>query len=352
MPFEPLKIGNLTAKVPIIQGGMGVGVSLHRLAGSVAREGGIGIISTAQIGYRRANFEKNSVQENLAAIEEEFRKAKEIAQGGVLGFNIMVAQFQHEKIVKKCVEVGADVVISGAGLPIHLPELVADSKTKIAPIISSAKAAKILLKIWAKRYARTADFIIVEGPLAGGHLGFKYDELDSSLEKMDHELKAIMEIVKNYEKQFNLKIPIIFAGGVYTKKDIEHFIKLGCSGVQMATRFVGTVECDAPDSFKKCYLEAGKDDIEIITSPVGMPGRAIKNSFTEKISQRKIPVERCNNCISLKLCNRKDNPFCISKSLIAAVSNNTEDALIFTGANAHLVDEITTVKKIFEELNV
>ncbi|MDR0691143.1 MAG: nitronate monooxygenase [Streptococcaceae bacterium] len=222
MSFNPLKIGELTAKVPIIQGGMGVGISLHRLAGTVAKEGGIGILSTAQIGYQRADFEKNTMKENLIAIKEQFEKAKEIAKEGIVGFNVMVAQFGYEKIIKSCIEVGADVIISGAGLPINLPELVKGSKTKIAPIISSSKGVKVLLKTWAKRYERTADFVVIEGPLAGGHLGFKYDEIKTAIDNMDEEVKKIVKITNEYAKAFKINVPVIFAGGVYTKKDIKH----------------------------------------------------------------------------------------------------------------------------------
>jgi NAD(P)H-dependent flavin oxidoreductase YrpB (nitropropane dioxygenase family) len=350
MTFNPLKIGELTAKIPIIQGGMGIGVSLHRLAGTVASYGGIGILSTAQIGYQRPDFEKNTMKENLLAIKEQFEQAKKIADDGIVGFNVMVAQFCYETVVKRCVEVGADIIISGAGLPINLPELVEGSKTKIAPILSSSKGTKVLLKMWAKRYNRTADFVVIEGPLAGGHLGFKYDELVPIAKNMDEEVKKIVEIVNEYAEIFKTDVPVIFAGGVYTKKDIEHYLSLGCSGVQMATRFVGTVECDAPDDFKKRYLNAKKGDVEIMKSPVGMPGRAIKNRFTEVIKTKKIPIKKCRNCLSLKLCNRRDIPFCISEALLNAVNHRTEDALVFAGTNAYRVNEITTVKNILDEL--
>ncbi|MDR1013247.1 MAG: nitronate monooxygenase [Lactobacillales bacterium] len=350
MSFNPLKIGELTVKIPIIQGGMGIGISLHRLAGAVAKKGGIGILSTAQIGYQRADFEKNTIRENLLAIKEQFAKAKKIAKGGIVGFNVMVAQFGYEKIIKRCVEVGADVIISGAGLPVNLPELVRGSRTKIAPIISSSKGAKVLLKTWSRRYNRTADFIVIEGPLAGGHLGFKHEEIKAAIDNIDEEVKKIVKIANEYAQTFSTKVPVIFAGGVYTKEDIKHYLSLGCSGVQMATRFVGTIECDAPEDFKKRYLYASKDDVEIIKSPVGMPGRAIKNHFSSMIKTQKISIKKCRNCLSTKLCNRKDIPFCISEALLNAVTHQTEDALLFAGANVYRVNEITTVKKIIDEL--
>ncbi|MDR1521603.1 MAG: nitronate monooxygenase family protein [Streptococcaceae bacterium] len=350
MSFNPLKIGELTAKIPIIQGGMGVGVSLHRLAGAVAKKGGIGILSTAQIGYQRSDFEQDTMRENLLAIKEQFEKAKRIAKNGIIGFNVMVAQFGYERIIKCCTEVGADVIISGAGLPVNLPELVRGSKIKIAPILSSSKGTKVLLKTWAKRYHRTADFVVIEGPLAGGHLGFKYEEIKTATDNMDEEVKRIVEITYEYANLFNIDIPVIFAGGVYTKGDIKHYLSLGCSGVQMATRFVGTVECDAPEDFKNRYLNASINDVEIIKSPVGMPGRAIKNHFSSMIKTQKIPIKKCRNCLSTKLCNRKNIPFCISEALLNAVTHHTEDALLFAGANVYRVNEITTVKDIINEL--
>lgn len=350
MTFKPLVIDQLVAKVPIIQGGMGIGVSLANLAGAVGREGGIGILSTAQIGYQEPDFEKSPLRANMAAIKKQFDRAKELAQGGLIGFNIMAASFQYDRYVKRCVEVGADVIISGAGLPINLPELVAGSKTKIAPIVSSNKAAKVLLGTWKKRFDRTADFVVVEGPKAGGHLGFKADELKASIDRMDDELKAIIATVNKFGAEFGQEIPVVFAGGVYNKEDIQHYLDLGCGGVQMATRFVVTEECDAPESFKEAYLNAQEADITIIKSPVGMPGRAIKNDFTQRIQEERIPIEKCRNCLQLKHCDRKTIPYCISETLLNAVTKDPNHALIFAGANAYRLQEKTTVQKLFQEL--
>jgi NAD(P)H-dependent flavin oxidoreductase YrpB (nitropropane dioxygenase family) len=350
MTFKPLIIGDLTASTPIIQGGMGIGVSLHRLAGAVAKEGGIGILSSAQIGYARDDFEKSSLRANHEAMKWEFEEAKRLADGGIIGFNIMVAQFQYEKVVKRAVEVGADVIICGAGLPIALPELVEGSNTKIAPVVSSAKAAKVLLKTWAKRYNRTADFVVIEGPLAGGHLGFNADTIQESIDNMDHEVEEIVKVVTGFGDQFGIKVPVIFAGGVYTKEDIEHYISLGCSGVQMATRFVGTEECDAPVDFKQRYVDSTPETINLIKSPVGMPGRAIDNDFSERIKKEQIPIAKCRNCLSKKLCDRKNIPYCISEALLNAVNHNTDMALLFAGANAYRVNEIVSVKSIMDEL--
>lgn len=352
MPLKPLVIDHLVAKVPIIQGGMGIGVSLANLAGAVAREGGIGILSTAQIGYKEEVFQKSPLRANMAAIKKQFDKAKEIAKGGIVGFNIMAATFQYDRYVKRCVEVGADVIISGAGLPINLPELVEGSKTKIAPIVSSNKAAKVLLGTWKKRYNKTADFVVIEGPKAGGHLGFKADSIKESIEKMDDEVQQIVATVNTFAKDFNREIPVVFAGGVFNRSDINHYMELGCSGVQMATRFVVTEECDAPEAFKDAYVNAKEEDVMIIKSPVGMPGRALKNNFTERIKHEKIPIEKCHACLSFKHCDRKTIPYCISETLLNAVTKKPEDALVFAGANVFRVEKKTTVKELFEELTV
>lgn len=350
MSLPPLKIGDLTAKVPIIQGGMGIGVSLARLAGSVAKAGGIGIISCAQIGYQDPMFEKSSLRANMQAIEDQYKEAKEIAEGGIVGFNIMCATYQYKRYVQRCLEVGADVIISGAGLPIELPELAAGYDTKIAPIVSSEKAAKVLLRTWAKRYNRTADFVVIEGPKAGGHLGFKYEDVSMPDEQMDDEVKKIVAVVNEYGEKFGVDVPVIFAGGVYDQQDIQHYLSLGCSGVQMATRFVVTEECDAPMSFKQKYLDAQKEDIEVIKSPVGMPGRAIHNHFTEEIKVRRIPIAKCRNCLSFDHCDRKTIPYCITEMLMNSVTEKPDDGLVFAGSNVYRLDKMTTVPELIAEL--
>lgn len=350
MTLPTLTIGDLTARFPIIQGGMGIGVSLSRLAGAVAKAGGVGILSCAQIGYQDPDFDRGPLKANLKAIETEYRKAKEIAgPNSIIGFNIMCATYQYERYVKRCVEVGADLIISGAGLPIHLPELVANSKTKIAPIVSSAKAAKVILRTWAKRYQRTADLVVVEGPEAGGHLGFSYEDAQMPPEQMETEFANILKEVALYEEQFQQKIPVVFAGGVYDREDIQHYLDLGASGVQIASRFVVTAECDAPDSYKEMYLKATKNDIEIIKSPVGMPGRAIHNQFTQRAAEERIPIERCRNCLSKKHCDRKTIPYCISQMLLNSVTEKPEEGLIFAGAQVYRINEKTTVPDLFAE---
>lgn len=350
MKMKPLIIGDLIARIPIIQGGMGVGVSRSKLAGAVAKEGGIGILSTAQIGYDEPDFDKHQIESNLFAIKKHLKLAKEIADGGVVGVNIMVATKQYDKYVKAACEGGADVIISGAGLPISLPELVKGFKTKIAPIVSSIRAAAVILKMWDKKYNTTADFIVIEGPRAGGHLGFSKEQLDH-IEELDYdtEMKGIIECKKQYEEKYNKSIPVVIAGGIYDKEDIVHALELGADGVQIATRFVVTEECDASQEYKNAYLEAKEEDIKIVISPVGMPGRAIMNPFLHSVEiNGRVAVNKCFNC--LEHCNPKDTPYCITKALINAVEGNIKEGLIFCGDNVHRLKEMTTVKAIFDEL--
>ncbi len=349
MKMKPLVIGDLIARIPIIQGGMGVGVSRSGLAGAVAREGGIGIISTAQIGYDEPGFSKNQLECNLNAIKKHIRLAKEKAEGGVVGVNIMVATKQYERYVKAACEGGADVIISGAGLPINLPELVKGFKTKIAPIVSSIRAAAVILKLWDRKYSTTADFIVIEGPHAGGHLGFSKEQLDH-MDEMDYdtEMKGIIQCKKEFEEKYKRNIPVVIAGGIFDKDDIRHALELGADGVQIATRFVVTEECDASQEYKNAYLEAKEEDIKIVISPVGMPGRAIINPFLKRVGDGRIPVTKCFNC--LEHCNPKETPYCITKALINAVEGNIKEGLIFCGDNVHRLKEMTTVKALMNEL--
>lgn len=349
MKLQGIRVGEKVSKYPIMQGGMGVGVSGYRLAGTVAKEGGIGIISTADIGYREPDFEKNPVEANLRAIGEEIDKARQLAPEGIIGVNIMVALNNYSEMVKEVVKKRIDLIASGAGLPKDLPEYVKNTKTKIAPIISSAKAFCLITKLWQKRYDYVPDMVIIEGPDAGGHLGFKKEELQEGAKpKLEDITKEVLEEVKKVEQETNKKIPVIVAGGIYEGEDIARFLALGASGVQMATRFVATNECDASEEFKNAYVQAKKEDIEIIKSPVGMPGRAIRNAFIKKVEDRQETVTKCLRCI--RTCDAKNTPYCITKALINAVKGNTEEALIFCGSNAYRIDKIVSVKELIQEL--
>ena len=349
MNLQGLKIGNLISKYPIIQGGMGVGVSMHKLAGNVAREGGIGIISTADIGYQDEEFNKEPMKANLKAIGNEIEKAREIAPKGIIGVNIMVALNNYAEIVKECVRNKIDLIISGAGLPKDLPSFVKGTKTKIAPIVSSGRAAKLISKVWMSKYNYVPDMIVIEGPEAGGHLGFKPEELTlENKPKLEDITKDVLKEVREIENETGKEIPVVVAGGIFNGKDIAKFLKLGAKGVQIASRFVATKECDASEEFKQAYVNAKKEDIKIIKSPVGMPGRAIRNEFIKKVEANKEKITKCYRCI--KTCNPAETPYCITKALINAVKGNLDEGLIFCGSNVDKINKITTVKELMQEL--
>ena len=349
MELSSLIIGDLVAKVPIIQGGMGVGVSLSSLAGAVAREGAIGVISAAQPGYLEDDFSSNPLTANLRSLGNHIKKAKEISNNGIFGVNIMCASKDYEEYVKCAIDNGADLIISGAGLPTDLPKLVEGYNIKIAPIVSPPKSASVILKMWDRRYGRTADMVVIEGPKAGGHLGFSNESLEEYESKdYDKEVLEIIEIVKEYENKYNKKIPVVFAGGVFDRKDIDHYISLGCSGVQMATRFVATEECDADINFKMAYINSKKEDIVIVKSPVGLPGRAINNKFMKDKKLINEKITKCYKC--LKKCNMADIPYCITGALVRAVKGDIDNSLVFCGENAYRLNKIITVKELIKEL--
>lgn len=348
MNLTPLRIGDLTAKIPIIQGGMGVGVSSSRLAGAVAKEGGIGIIASVQLGYDEPDFEQNAVEATMRAIQKHVQKAKEYAAGGIVGVNIMVALNKYEDAVRAAIQAGTDLIISGAGLPLHLPKLVAGTNVKIAPIVSSLKAARVILKMWDRHDHVAPDLVVIEGPKAGGHLGFQKEDLGMSSEEYDQVVCDIIEETSKYAEKHQKQIPVVVAGGVFTGQDIAHYMKLGASGVQMATRFVATEECDAAPEFKQAYMQANAEDVVIVKSPVGMPGRALRNAFVKRMEGGREAIKRCYDCLSA--CNPAETPYCISKALIEAVKGNVDEGLIFCGENVSRVKEITTVKKLMQQL--
>lgn len=370
--LKPLKIGNLVAKHPVIQGGMGVGVSLSSLAGAVAKAGGIGIISTAQIGFKDQDFGKNPMAANLRAIHSELKKAREKAPQGILGFNIMVATKEYASYVKEAVKAGADVIISGAGLPIDMPKFVAEAenenggsekkerRTMIAPIVSSVKSALVICRMWDRKYHTAPDFVVVEGPCAGGHLGFSREQLTELGADTNHvaetfdepaydkEVRGIIETVKSFAEKYKKHIPVITAGGIFDHKDVLHQFALGAEGIQAATRFVTTEECDADIAYKEAYINAKEEDIVIVKSPVGMPGRAIKNKFLERVAQGPVKVERCFRC--LEHCNPAETPYCITKALINAAEGKIDEALLFCGSNAYRCEKIETVPEVMAAL--
>lgn len=352
MKHGKMILGELHADIPVIQGGMGVGISLSGLAGAVAAAGGIGIISTAQIGFREPDFDRDPIACNLRTIGKEIEKARQIARGGIVGVNIMVATQRYEDYVRAAVLAGTDCIISGAGLPLDLPGIVAETedrmagrshRTMLAPIVSSTRALSVVTKYWMKKYDRKPDFIVAEGPLAGGHLGFKKEELDAyTPQKYEKELTAMIR------QAAELGIPLIAAGGIYTGEDKEHCMSLGAAGVQMGTRFVTTEECDAAEAYKQAYLGARKEDIVIVKSPVGMPGRAIRNAFLEKVASGERFMTGCRHCI--KTCDPKTAPYCITRALINAATGDVDNGLLFCGSNAWRAQKIERTVDIMEEM--
>lgn len=345
MELKELRIGNLVAKIPIIQGGMGIGVSLSNLASAVANEGGIGTISAAQIGFREPDFTTNPIEANLRAIGKEIQKAREKTKG-IIAMNIMAAMNNYELYVKKAVEEKIDLIISGAGLPLALPKLVEGTTTKIAPIVSSAKAARIIIKSYLK-HNRLPDAVVVEGPLAGGHLGFKMDELlEEKYLSLKEIVKEVKELITNIESEHNVKIPVIAAGGIRTKNDMMELYEAGADGFQIASLFVPTVECDAHENFKLAYINATEEDELIVKSPVGMPARAIKTKFVMDSMVNKEKITKCYKC--MPNCKQAEIPYCISKGLIDAVEGR--DGLIFAGSNINSINKLSTVKEVINNL--
>ncbi len=340
-----LRIGGLQVCPPVIQGGMGVRISGVNLASAVANAGCVGVIATAGLGQFSGEKQADAKAINEIAIRAEIRKARTMTDG-IIGVNIMVALSNYDDIVKIAVEEKVDMIISGAGLPFNLPELVGDADIKLVPIVSSAKALRLICQRWQKRSNRLPDAVVVEGAKAGGHLGYPFDNVENDTTKtLDELIKEVVELAKTFEP----KIPVIAAGGVYDGADIAHFLELGAAGVQMATRFVCTEECDAHDNFKQAYLDAGKTDTAIIKSPVGLPGRVIKNSFVEGIKQGKTMPFRCAyKC--LRTCDPKTAPYCIAQVLNSAAEGDLENSFAFAGTNAYRCNEIVKVKELIDQL--
>lgn len=354
MKLPELHFGDSIAQIPIIQGGMGVGISLSGLASAVANEGGVGVIAAAMIGMGEPDVGKNPTEANIRALTQEIRKAKELMTQGLLGVNIMVALTNFADLVKTSIREGADVIFSGAGLPLDLPkyltedlpeELRSKVRTKLVPIVSSGRAAAVLCKKWLARYDYLPDGFVVEGPKAGGHLGFKPEELDDPNFALEKILPEVVAAVKPFETESGRRIPVIAAGGIYTGADIAKYLELGASGVQMGTRFVATYECDADQAFKDAFVKARREDITVIKSPVGMPGRAILNDFLLAVREgRKKPFKCPFHCI--KPCDVVHAPYCISQALVSAKKGILKHGFAFCGENVWRVDRIMSVKEL------
>lgn len=347
--MKTLKIGDLSIAVPVIQGGMGVGISLSGLAAAVANEGGVGVISSAGLGLLYRHFSENYLEASIYGLKEEIRKAREKTLG-VIGVNVMVAMTNFVDMIKTSIAEKVDIIIAGAGLPLDLPSfLKKESITKLIPIVSSARATRIIIEKWKSNYNYLPDAVIVEGPKAGGHLGFKEEQINDKNYTLEKLVPEIVSEVKLFEEKHNRSIPVIAAGGIYSGEDIRNIMKLGASGVQMGTRFVTTHECDASDGFKQAYINAAEKDIEIIKSPVGMPGRAIFSNFIRKVKEgKKQPIKCPFKCI--KTCDIDKSPYCIIIALINALKGNFENGFAFAGTNAFMATKISSVKEVFQSL--
>jgi len=340
-----LKIGDLKINPPIIQGGMGVRVSGSGLASAVATEGCAGIIASVGLGAFEDASGSEFVELNNNALRSEIRKARSLSSG-VIGVNVMVVLSNYEELVKVCVEEKVDIIICGSGLPLDLPKKTAGSNIKLIPIVSSARAFNIIYRKWKQNYNKAPDAVILEGPMAGGHLGFSYDEIiNDTAPTLEHLVKELVDFVDTLEET----IPVIAAGGIFDGSDIAKFLKIGASGVQMATRFVCTTECDVHDDFKQAYITSKREDIAIINSPVGLPGRVIRNEFTRRVFKGEtIPFKCPYHC--LRSCNPRTAPYCIAKVLADASKGRLLNSFVFAGTNAYRCTEIVSVKTLINKL--
>ncbi len=348
MNLKPLTINGKVVKFPIVQGGMGIRISLNKLASAAMNSGIIATISAAQPGFLHKNFKKDPVGENMKALKFEIDKARENSKDGILGVNLMHAATHYSEYASFLANQDIDFIISGAGLPLDLPEYLEGSNVKGAFIISSGRAARIMLRSWDRRYQYMPAFIVCEGPLAGGHLGFSKEQLAlgdyDSLEKIVIDTK---EVVKVYEEKYNIKIPIIAGGGVHDGHDMADMIKVGADGVQIATRFIATYECDVNESYKQMIINAKEEDVVTTVSPAGLPGRVVRNFLTKTLEKHNLKLHYCVDC--LKSCKKKDIPYCITEQLGNSTAGD-DDGLVFTGAKAYLVEKMDHLENIVNEI--
>ncbi|NQU74164.1 MAG: nitronate monooxygenase [Candidatus Omnitrophica bacterium] len=363
--IEPLIIGDLKLKVPILQGGMGVKISLAPLAAAVANCGAGGTIASVGLPpdtqeewdkYTKiAGYEHAYPTACIQYLKDEIQKARSLSNG-VIGVNIMVALSNYEEMVRAAAKENIDFIISGAGPPISLPEFAEGSSVKLIPLVASARGAQLIIKTWKRRYNRFPDAIVVEGPLSGGHIaGYKFDELvamqNTLKEKplLEKSIQEVLELVKGFEKDNGINIPVIAAGGVFDGKDMAKFLKMGAKGVQIGTRFVATPECSAADELKRLYVRANEEDLVFIQSPVGMPARTIRTKFVDKIMRGEGEKFDCKyRC--LRTCDPATVPYCIAKALLNAFEGNIDQAVVLAGSNIQKITEIRPVKDIIKEI--
>ncbi len=348
--MKQINIGELVMKIPIIQGGMGIGVSLSGLASAVANEGGVGTISAVAPGFREEDFYTNTYEANIRGLIKEIRKAREKTKG-ILAVNIMVALTNFADLVQTAIKEKVDMIIAGAGLPLNLPEFRdPDSKTKLVPIISSDRALDILVKKWYKAYKYLPDAVILESPYSGGHQGVKMDDIGKEEYNLDQQLPKVLNVLENCEKQYGKKIPVFVAGGVQTGADIRRYIEMGASGAQIGTRFITTHECDATPEFKAEYIKAqSPEDIIVIKSPVGLPLRVLKTPFIDKVVKGERKPKSCYyKC--LHTCQYTEVSFCIANALINAQKGNAKEGICCSGVNGYKNNEIVSVHELIETI--
>ncbi len=353
-----MRIGKYEIEKPIIQGGMGVGISWDQLAGNVSLEGGLGVISAVGTGYYQdKKFSKKNVQDkpyseenfySKDALVEIFKNARKICGDKPLAANILYAQSDYGRVVHDACEAGANIIITGAGIPTNMPEFTKDyPDVALVPIVSSARALKLICKKW-KRYGRLPDAVIVEGPLSGGHQGFKYDDCFKEEFQLENIVPPVIEEAKNWGN-----MPIIAAGGVWNKQDIDKFLDMGCAGVQMGTRFIGTYECDASDALKNVIINAEEKDIKLLKSPVGLPARGVITNLQKAIETGTAPKVACiSNCVAP--CHRGEEAkavgYCIADRLSDAYLGKVDTGLFFTGSNGYRIKELISVKELMDKL--
>jgi nitronate monooxygenase len=349
--WPSFRIGDLEIKKPVVQGGMGVGISLSGLASAVAEQGGVGIIAANAIGMIEKDYFKDGKAANIRAFRNEIRKARK-KTNGVIGVNIMVAVNDFHDLMQTAIEEKVDLIVMGAGLPIkNLPvEEMRANNVKAIPIVSSVRAMTMIFSMWKKIYKTVPDAVVFEGPKAGGHLGFSEDQIDDPAFQLEALVPELKKALQPFEEEFNREIPLIAGGGIYSGEDIYHALKLGASAVQMGTRFVATEECDADDVFKESYISCSKEDIGLIKSPVGMPGRAIQNDFLKDAAAGKRPNFKCAwQCLGS--CKAESAHYCISIALNNARRGKLSQGFVFAGSNAYRVEKIQSVKELLTELS-
>ena len=348
--WPSLQIRDKTVQVPIVQGGMGVGISLSGLASAVANAGGVGVIAANAIGLLEKDYFRDGRAANLRALRREVRAAR-AKSDGIIGVNIMVAVNDFHELLDVAIEERVDLVLMGAGLPVkNIPVArMREAGVSPVPIVSSARAVEMIFRMWKKLYGDVPDAVVCEGPKAGGHLGFSEEQIDDPDFALEKLVPLIAEAVEPFEQEFGRRIPVIAAGGIYDGADVFNVLELGASGVQMGTRFVATEECDADEKFKQAYVDCTQEDIGIIKSPVGMPGRAIRNEFIARAENGESPSFRCAwQCLAS--CKADDARYCISLALNNARKGKIDRGFVFVGSNAYRVTQIVPVASLVSEL--